>query len=155
MPSYPGGVKCTLIDDGVSIVKSEWKGCTDGYYDSTTQSCVSNCGVGKYGSSTFDSTRSIIISECKTCSAPCVTCAGAGSSKCTSCAKNSYVDASATNGKPYGTCRTKSTSTSTAFTYYVQPPTTMNANYEAGTVQDITGTIDDSFNYLEDAIAKA
>ena len=47
---YPGGVRCSFSSLNN---RNSWLGCRDGYVDPKNGECVSNCGPGRYGVTTF------------------------------------------------------------------------------------------------------
>ena len=71
-PFYPGGQKCTLTAAGVN---TGWTVCKDGYNDGTGK-CVTNCGVGKYGLTTFSTGGVPVSTTCAACDTNCYECIG-------------------------------------------------------------------------------
>jgi len=74
--------KCT-IDLG-SGTPTAAKACRDGYV-STTGKCVTNCGAGYYGLTSYTKRGNIKESKCTACSSSCYECIGGLATQCISC----------------------------------------------------------------------
>ena len=89
---YNETARCIISGNTIQVTA-----CRDGYYDSTISSCVSNCGIGRYGEATYNDRGMVEISTCKSCDSTCYECAGSGPNKCLSCPKNFYLSVKKTN----------------------------------------------------------
>lgn len=98
--------------------------CKHGYVDPDTNTCVSNCGIGRYGEAIYNYRGIVETTICKNCDPSCYECTEF--SKCKSCKKGFYLD---TNSRTVttGTCVAKSSGTTTA-TIYVTPSSNPNPN---------------------------
>jgi len=92
--------------------------CKDGYVKDNQ--CVSTCGVGYYGTATYDVKYKVSTSVCQACPAGCYECSDA--SKCLSCKKGFYLQ-HASRDVSYGTCVEKTVGTFSD-TIYVDFPYT-------------------------------
>ncbi|CDW84063.1 UNKNOWN [Stylonychia lemnae] len=57
-------------------IQEQITACEDGYVDQLTGKCTANCGIGRYGSISFNQRGYIETSTCQTCDDSCFECAG-------------------------------------------------------------------------------
>ncbi len=123
-PNYPDGNFCTISGG----IPTAWLSCRDGYVDQSTNTCVSKCPSGQYGSAEnfHTSEGTVQLSICKACTGGCLECVGP--SMCTSCPRTKYLTRnSPANTQPFwGTCGSTKTGTNHAITLYVTTPPSNN-----------------------------
>lgn len=87
----------------------------------TTGKCVTNCGAGYYGLTSYTKRGNIKESKCTACSSSCYECIGGSASQCISCPSGKYLSKASTSVS-YGSCLAKAGTPSGPLTVYVTNP---------------------------------
>jgi len=129
------------INSGTCSV-SAISGCRDNYLSG--EYCTPSCGVGKYGSATFNSRAGMETTACNTCSGSCYECVGDANATNAFRVTQGYYLVLQSTSVSYGTCYAKDKYGTFSYTLYVNPITTPNG----ASIQNIDGTYTNAFNYL-------
>lgn len=143
---YPEAVRCN--ESALDTVMA-YTACRNGFINNATGQCVTKCPLGQYGVTTFNRRGTAEAAYCLACNSTCYECAPNG--ECASCKKGYYLDTGSTRRKSTGTCLKKSSTSGVTYTYYVNA---YDGAVNTKNVDNITGTVSDSFNTIFDAIRK-
>lgn len=86
-------VRCTQATQGAAYTSPTASlACWDGYVNSAGD-CTGTCGIGKYGTVTYNVRATIDSGYCYSCSASnCYECVGPGNNMCVTCNKGYYLN---------------------------------------------------------------
>ncbi|CDW83215.1 UNKNOWN [Stylonychia lemnae] len=129
--------------NGIDVFQYQILACLDGYVNQLTGTCVTNCGIGRYGNTSFNNKGMIETTLCQDCNSSCYECAS--KNECKSCKRGYYLKF--IDGGNTGSCLLKQGQFER--TIYVQ------TREKLETEAIIDGSIYQPYHSLQDALTAA